>query len=449
MHGKSQEESLQQSRPMGTEYFRDKIQELLPCKHEGPPSNNWLNTLVFELDKDSGSLSIYFPHLFLAQWFEQNLKFRLKTNIAHDFDYIQEIHCKTHSSSNPFNIFSNFKTDDNYSFENYIYNDNNYLAYNSAYELAYSNNIKSNPFLLIGKTGVGKTHLLKAIANAIANKRKQKILFTNVQEINNKIKNNFHSKKYITQYVSEFDFLLIDDIEYLDYYTYLQPELISIFDHFFEQKKQMVFACTGRISSKEFFLAKLQSRLASGLLIPVHPPDLESRMQYLQVQAQEKQLNLGQEQLLYLAMRYLNFKSLYRIIIHLLSQTSLHGLDPGSLDMEEFRKALPDDMQTTDIELNNQKIIALVAEYFQISTEQILSGQQDKNTVLARQIAMYLCRSLLQQTYTQIGQVLGGKDHSTVLYSCQKIKKLQKDNKNIKNLLKTLEQKCQKHFIQR
>ncbi|MFO8031314.1 MAG: DnaA/Hda family protein [Desulfohalobiaceae bacterium] len=431
------------------EYFRDKILELLPSSQESFPSDNWIKTLYFELDPDSRSLNIYFPHLFLAEWFRHKLKDKLKASIANELEYVQEIHCQTLSAKKKPNIFSNYTIDDNYSFDNYIYNNNNYLAYTSAYEISQNNSKHSNPFLLIGQRGTGKTHLLKAIANNISYKNPdKKILFTDVQELDNKIKNNFHSRTYLTQYVSEFDVLLIDGIDYLDYYTYLQSELISIFDHFFEQEKQMVFACTGKISSKDFFLAKLKSRLESGLLIPIQPPDLEIRLQYLKRQTEEKSLHLGQEQLLYLALHYPDFKSLYRVIIHLISQSSLQGLDLGYLDMEEFRKALPRDMQNSAAELNSQKIISLVTEHFRLSPEQLRSGQQDKNTVLARQTAMYLCRRLLGQTYVQIGSVLGGKDHSTVLYSYNKIHKLRMDNKNIKNMLKNLEQKCKQHFIQ-
>ncbi|MFP4671446.1 MAG: DnaA ATPase domain-containing protein [Desulfohalobiaceae bacterium] len=440
---KPQEDPLQQSPFNLTEYCRGKIQELLASNQERNPSSNWLSSLYFELEQESRVLCIYFPHLFLAEWFEQKLKKGLRSTIAQDLLYVQEIRCRTFASKARRNIFSSYVPDTNYSFTNFLYNSQNYLAVTSAYELAHNSSIKSNPFLLLGRKGSGKTHLLKAIANTVATKKPEsKILFTDVQELDHRIKKNFQSRKYLPQYVSEFDLLIIDSIDDLDFYTYLQPELTSIFDNFQEQEKQMIFACRGKIRALEFMQSKLKSRLEAGLLIPVHAPDLEIRTQYLQNQTQARKLNLSQEQILYLALHYPDFKSLYRTVLHLLSQSSLHSLNLGSLDMESFQEKLPRDIQSAPAQLSNQKIISLVAEHFSLSQEQLSSGYQDRKTVLARQTAMYLCRRLLGQTYAQIGKTLGDKDHSTVLYSCQKIQKLRKDSKEMKSVLKTLEQKC-------
>lgn len=422
---------------------KDKILELLETDQDGQ-SNQWLETIHFELLPESQCLIVFFPHLFLAQWFESYIKAQFQQAISHDIKCIKQIICKT-STTNLQKIFPKHQINNNYCFTNFIYNDENYIAYKSAYNLATNNEIIGNPFVIFGNKGSGKTHLATSIANLfIINNLDKNLLLISISDLNNAFKYKFKDKTKIKDYILNFDFIIIEDINLFFYYNYLQNYIIHIFDTFYEFNKQIVFTCTGNLSAMDFLEPKLKSRLESGLLVNLNNPDLNTRLRYIEQQCQIKQLQLNSEQILCLAIKYNNFKDLYRIIIHLLSQVHFKNQDLTQLDQDQFEDILPAGItdQPQTIQLDSEQVIALVSDYFQLSPNQLKAAKRDKASVLARQIAMYLCRELLEQTYTQIGAVFGGKDHSTVLYSCKKIQTLQYNNNEIKNMLKTLQLDC-------
>ncbi len=422
---------------------KNKIQKLLEPDHEGQ-SNQWLETIHFELLPESQCLIVFFPHLFLAQWFESNIKKQFQQAIARDIKWIKHIICKT-STTNLKKIFPKHNINNNYCFTNFIHNDENYIAYKSAYNLAINNEITGNPFVIFGNKGSGKTHLVNSIANLfIINNSDKNLLLISISDLNHAFKYKFKDKTKIKDYILSFDFIIIEDINLFIYYKYLQNYIIHIFDIFYEFNKQMVFTCTGSLSAMDFLEPKLKSRLESGLLVNLNNPDLNIRLRYIEQQCQVKQLQLNSEQSLCLAIKYNNFKDLYITIIHLLSQVHFKNQDLTQLDQDQFEEILPAGIadQSQKIQLDSDQVIALVSEYFELSPNQLKAANRDRKSVLARQIAMYLCREMLEQTYTQIGAAFGGKDHSTVLYSCKKIQKLQNNNNEMKNMLKTLQQDC-------
>ena len=249
----------------------------------------------------------------------------------------------------------------------------------------------------------------------------------------------YTSRTDARKFLVSMHFLAVDDLQEIERYPYLQGELLALFDHFHLHRKQMVFACSGKVAAFTFLTPKLKSRLEWGLTVTLKAPDLDIRTQYVQHRCRERRLDLSKDRVLLLAQRFPDLRNLEGCLLKLWAYRELVH---DQISDEEFDNILNylDDRSVTSLSV--EQIIDAVCEHFGLTPEDILSAGRRHELVFARQVAMYLCRRHLGLSFPELGRAFGGRDHSTALYSCRKIEQLQRDDKSIKYMLQALTEKC-------
>ena len=308
-----------------------------------------------------------------------------------------------------------------YTFDSFIVGNSNRMACAAAVAIADSPGNAYNPFFIYGQSGLGKTHLMHAIGNKILeNDPTKKVLyvtsetFTNefVDAITHKTNEEFRNK------YRNIDVLLIDDIQFLSKMERTQEEFFYTFNALYEAKHQIVISCDSPISKLEVLEDRLRTRFAWGLIADVQAPDYETKVAILNRKAEEKALEVENEILDYIA-SYTgdNIRELEGVINHL--SIALHQGQEININLaKEALKHISDDSLH---EVSEGVIIDSVSRYFGISVEDLLSKKRTKELVLPRQIAMYLCRTLLDMSFPNIGKAFNGKDHSTVMYAVEQV----------------------------
>lgn len=437
----------------------------------------WFDPLDIDMAEGGGEVRVRFPHSFFAQWFAGRMQdqfeaelFRFLGHGGCDVRYLvggktngpgagDEAQASAPGASGVAKPVGHaqrhiaYPFDAQYSFDSFLTNSKNYFPLETARQVARGEDAQFNPFVICGKSGSGKSHLLKAIANDIAKRHPlSAILVTTGEGLKELYKTGGEAfpdgstgptgpEKTLAarQYLSGHGFLLIDDIHWLSGDPALQHELLALFNTFQDQGKQMVFTCADRVAAHEDILPALRSRLEGGLVVTLKQPDLEIRTQFVLDRVRAKKLPLSKDQVLTLAQRFQNFRALGGILIKLLAFRELVRKDISSRDFEQIL------MSTEERDLpaiTPETIISVVCEHYQVGQRDVLGEDRRQNIALARQVAMWLCRQMLGLSYPALGRAFGGKDHSTVIYSVKKIQDLQTDDKALKQLLKDLKVRC-------
>ncbi|MEO0091148.1 MAG: chromosomal replication initiator protein DnaA [candidate division WOR-3 bacterium] len=318
-----------------------------------------------------------------------------------------------------------------YTFENFIIGESNRFAYAACKAVATAPAKTYNPLFIYGGVGLGKTHLLHAIGNYVKNNNPQaKICYTpaelffldliqSIQERNQFAFNN----KY-----RSLDLLLIDDIHYLKGKERLQEEVFHLFNYLQGMGKQIVFTSDRPPREIPTLEERLVSRLLSGLVCDLKPPDLETRIAILNNKAKNESIDIDPDIIYFIAENIkTNIRELEGCLIRLAGYASLTNTP---LTLEVCKQVLSD-LNITYEKPKPLKIIEIVAKQFGVTVEQLQSKERTANLALARQIAMYLLRTLLAMSLKEIGSVFGGKDHSTVIHSIEKITELKKSDPEI------------------
>ncbi|MEO0142636.1 MAG: chromosomal replication initiator protein DnaA [candidate division WOR-3 bacterium] len=316
------------------------------------------------------------------------------------------------------------KLQERYTFENFVVGKNNEFAHAAALAVAEAPGEAYNPLFLYGGVGLGKTHLMQAIGNFVHRQHKNmKVYYTQAENIMNElieaIQKNLQiafKKKYRT-----IDILLIDDIQFLYGKERLQDEIFHTFDYLYSQGKQIVLTSDRPPKELTTLEERLTSRFQGGLVVDLQPPDLETRIAILQKKAAIENVKLPSSVAYYIASRVKsNIRELEGCLIRLMAMASLSGQElTESLAEEALR-----DMFGTNGQPTKELILKRVCAEFGFSEEELKGKKRTPKLALARQIAMYLVRNLLNLSLTEIGEFFGGKDHSTVIHAIDKIERL-------------------------
>ncbi|HWR03217.1 MAG TPA: DnaA/Hda family protein [Humidesulfovibrio sp.] len=409
------------------------------------------------LSEGGNEVRVAFPHSYFAQWFAGRMQDRFEAELFRfqgrpcDIRYVAPAARRgapaAEADSAPGDQVAAarkpqrklaFPFDAQYSFESFLTNSKNYFPLETARQVARSDGAQFNPFVICGKSGSGKSHLLKAIANEMAKTHPlDDILVTTGEGLRALLsaQDTFAAREHIARH----RFLLVDDIHWLAGDERLQQELLVIFNQFQDARRQMVFTCQDRIGAWEDLLPSLRSRLEGGLVVGLKQPDMEVRVALIQERVRAKKLPLTKEQVLTLAQRFQNFRALGGILIKLLAFRELVRRDISARDFEQI---LSNTEERDQPQITVDVVIDTVCQHYQVSKKDVLGEDRRQNIALARQIAMYLCRHMLGLSYPALGRSFGGKDHSTVIYSVKKIHELQEDEKEMKQLLKDLKLRC-------
>jgi len=316
-----------------------------------------------------------------------------------------------------------------FTFENFIVGKSNEMAFHSALSVAKNPGKDYNPLFIYGGVGLGKTHLLNAIGNYVYTKTpKLKIQIIRCEDLMNELIDSIQKRKtkeFRAKY-RNLDILLIDDIQFLQEKTILQEELFHTFNFLFERQKQIVM--TSDRSPQQIYALeeRLVSRFQWGLVVEIARPDFETRLAITKKKIEEEKIILPDDVVHFIAE---NVRDNVRSIEGSLKILKAYmALTKSVVTIEKARELLANFISPT-YNVTMSELIKVVAQEFKLSPFDLKSKSRKKEIVLARQIAMYLARNIIGLSLSTIGSYFGGKDHTTVLHSIQKVEDLMKDPK--------------------
>ena len=324
-----------------------------------------------------------------------------------------------------------------YHFNSFIVGTFNELAYAAAQAIINSPGTKYNPFFIYGGTGLGKTHLIQAIGNLIKEKYpNKKVHYMTLEKFATDFINSLQNNKAnsFKEKYRKYDLLIIDDIQFIGKMEKIQEELFHTFNTFYENNKQIIFSSDKHPNYIPELADRLKSRFAAGMIVDISVPEYESRLAILKVKLRELDIDLDQEILEYVASVVDgNIRELEGSLNIIVCQ---YRLKNKSLSLSEVKNLLKNNMKPKK-NIAIKDVVKIVSEYYKLEEASIYEKTRKKEIVKARQVVMYLLREDFNVSYPLIGQELGGKDHTTVIHSCLKIKN---DLKNDPQLLQELEQ---------
>jgi len=331
----------------------------------------------------------------------------------------------------------------NYTFDNFVEGKSNQLARAAASQVADNPGTAYNPLFIYGGTGLGKTHLLHAVGNGILlNKPNAKIAYMHserfVQDMVRALQNNAIEK--FKQYYRSVDALLIDDIQFFANKERTQEEFFHTFNALLEGNQQIILTSDRYPKEIVGVEDRLKSRFGWGLTIAIEPPELETRVAILKRKAEESHINLADEVAFFIAKRLRsNVRELEGALNRVIANANFTG---RAITIDFVREALRDLLALQDKLVTIDNIQRTVAEYYKIKVSDLLSKRRNRSVARPRQIAMALSKELTNHSLPEIGDAFGGKDHTTVLHACRKIKSLREESHDIKedysNLTRTL-----------
>lgn len=326
-----------------------------------------------------------------------------------------------------------------YHFDNFVVGASNRMAHAACMAVADSPAKAYNPLFLYGGVGLGKTHLLHAIGNA-AQARGLEVLYVSSEEFANDLINAIraHNTQAFRDHYRSIDVLLVDDIQFIAGKESTQEEFFHTFNTLHNQEKQIVMSSDRPPKAMVTLEERLRSRFEWGLTVDIQPPDLETRIAILRSKA-DRAMRVVPPEILNLIARQIqsNIRELEGALTRVLAYADLSGL-PLTAEMVQITLA---DMIPQRTSIEPAQIVATVASAYGLSRETLLSRDRSRDVALPRQIAMYLMREVGNISLLQIGEALGGRDHTTVMYACDKVKDLiESDDRLRRQVLQLREQ---------
>jgi chromosomal replication initiator protein len=328
-------------------------------------------------------------------------------------------------------------------FNNFVEGKSNQLGLAAARQVADNPGAAYNPLFLYGGTGLGKTHLLHAVGNAIVdNKPNAKVVYMHserfVQDMVKALQNN--AIEEFKRYYRSVDALLIDDIQFFANKERSQEEFFHTFNALLEGNQQIILTSDRYPKEINGVEDRLKSRFGWGLTVAIEPPELETRVAILMKKAEDHQIHLADEVAFFIAKRLRsNVRELEGALNRVIANANFTGR-PITIDF--VREALRDLLALQEKLVTIDNIQKTVAEYYKIKVADLLSKRRSRSVARPRQLAMALAKELTNHSLPEIGDAFGGRDHTTVLHACRKIAQLREESHDIKedysNLIRTL-----------
>jgi len=326
-----------------------------------------------------------------------------------------------------------------YTFEEFVSGSSNQFAYAAAMAVANNPATTYNPLFIYGGVGLGKTHLVNAIGNAILKKSPEmRICYYTSEKFMNELINSLRYNR-MDEFRNKFrsmDVILIDDIQFIAGKERTQEEFFHTFNALYESHKQIIVTSDKFPKDIPGLEERLRSRFEWGLIADIQPPDVETKLAILKMKAEQNSIRLPEEVALFLANSVCsNVRELEGYLIRIGAFASLTST-PVSLEMA--RDVLKDILVERNKELTVEEILKRVSSHYNIKISDIKSPKRLKAVVLPRQIAMYLSRQLTSSSYPEIGERFGGKDHSTIIHAIRKIEKLIEEDFQLRSTIENL-----------
>ncbi len=330
-----------------------------------------------------------------------------------------------------------------YLLNNFVVGKSNQLAYAVAESVVNEPGTVYNPLFFYGPSGVGKTHLMQAIGNAILHRNNgAKVLYVPIETFLNEMieairtnKNDEFRKKYRPA-----DVLIIDDIQFISNYIKTQEELFNTFNALYESNKQIVIASDRPPHEIDNLPERLRTRFQGGMVVDIQSPDLETRIAILQQEVRNGNIEIPSEIILFIAQNVENsVRELEGAITKVITLSKINQQVP---DLDDVAKMLQVDIDSKRKRVSTNDVINVVADVFDVTPMDIKGKRRTAYVALARQIVMYLLREELEMPLEKVAQQVNRKDHTTVLHACEKISELINKDQRIKEKI----EKCKSVF---
>ena len=318
-----------------------------------------------------------------------------------------------------------------YTFENFVIGPFNELAHAAAQAIIKKPGIMYNPLFIYGSTGHGKTHLIQAIGNHVKTASPgKKVYYMTSEQFGQDCMNALQHQKMniFKEKYRKYDVLIVDDIQFFSDKQKFQEELFHLFNTLYDNNRQIIFSSDKHPHFITGLEDRLKSRLAAGMTVDIPAPDKESRIAIITAKAAQQGINLTPEVVDYLAHTVNgNIRELEGAVNALLMQAQLKDKQLTLLDVRNYIKNNVKPKKTVAV----KDIVRVVSDFYNIKEESIYEKTRHKEVIKPRQIIMYLLREDFNISYPSIGQKLGGRDHTTVIHSCEKIKNDIKENQGL------------------
>lgn len=380
------------------------------------------------------------------------------TGTNFEFEFLLEEEIKKKKVINieegvPYNNPSQANLNTNYTFDNFVVGPSNKFAFTASIAVAENPGKSYNPLFIYGNSGLGKTHLMQAIGNYIIKESNKKVLYVTSNNFINDFmdiikknkKDNFDSIDFFKNKYRNIDVLIIDDIQFLSDTPKGQQEFFHTFNDLYQEGKQIIISSDSSPDDLKKLEDRLKTRFNWGLPVNINPPDYELRIEILKKKIKMYDLvkPIDDEVLEYIANNCTSdVRKLEGAVTRLYAYTTMFNSDIDRINLEIATEALKDTLTSYEYIKNNiQKIQKVVADYYKLSVDDLKSKKRTDNIAIPRQIAMYLCRILTDESSTRIGAEFGGKDHATVLHAFEKISREKDNNEKFEKVINTLMEK--------
>jgi chromosomal replication initiator protein len=408
-----------------------------------PSFETWFRPVTLQEEKED-EIILSVPSQFVKDWLETKFLSLIQTTLSEmsgkeiKVSFVVEER-KTEPQQNI--VINNTVLYRHYTFENFVVGGSNRLAYAAANAVANSPGRAYNPLYIYGGVGLGKTHLLQAIAHYLLDKDQDlKIIYTTTEKFTNEVIYAIQNAQSNSDLIDRFhkhyrsvDVLLIDDIQFLAGKERTQEEFFHTFNTLHDEGKQIVLSSDCPPKDIATLEERLTTRFEWGLVADIQPPDFETRVAILKKKSEIEGIQISDEVLFYIAKNiFSNIRELEGALIRLIAKASLSNED---ITLQFAEKALSDIIKQGKIPITIDMIKKTVSEYFNVSIDDLSEKKRSQDIVIPRQVAMYLSRELTDQSLPAIGEAFGGRDHTTVMHAYSKIKEEAETHETMKALI--------------
>jgi len=326
-----------------------------------------------------------------------------------------------------------------FTFDNFVVGKANQMARAAALQVAANPGSDYNPLFVYGCTGLGKTHLMQAVGNALLSRDPDaRVRYVHANEYIGDVVKAYQNRSFdeFKSYYRSLDLLLIDDVHFFSGKEKTQEEFFYAFNYLIDEQKQVIITSDTLPKDISGLEERLVSRFGYGLTVAIEPPELEMRVAILLAKAKAENIELGQDVAFFIA-RHIrsNVRELEGALKRVLAYNKFSG---RPLDIESAKDALRDVLASFNREPPIEQIRKVVSEYYGIRESELSGSRKTKTVVVPRQMAMSLCRELTQKSLPEIGEGFGGRDHTTVLHACRRIEALRREDSALGQAFDTL-----------
>ena len=393
---------------------------------------------TYILTLEDGTVTLAVPSVFVRDWIQDKFQSMILKTLREILPHVRSIEyavvqrterkqegtkTQTVNAALPLEDYYINKSDNlnpRYSFETFVIGPYNALAHAAAKTVSEKPGIAYNPLFIYGKTGHGKTHLIQAVGNQIK-KTGRKVFYVTSERFAVDYFNSLQSgtaNSFKDKY-RQYDVLIMDDVQFLASKEKTQEELFHLFNALHDTNKQIVFSSDVHPALLSGLEDRLRSRFAQGMIVDIPAPDLESRAAILKAKAAQNSITLADDVVEYLAETIEgNIRELEGALNTIMCQSQLLG---RTLNLDEVKVIIKNNSRPRKM-LAISDVVDKVARYFDIDQASIYEKTRRKEVVRPRQIIMYILREDFQVSYPTIGKKLGGRDHTTVIHSCEKVR---------------------------